>query len=612
MRLIAGFFAALVLGVTAALAQPTGSRPQFRCEVPNFTGAMSPGGATVRMTVVSDGIGCSVFLYGVPADRRNPATSGEITDAPQHGSASILGASVRYIADRDFAGPDGFAVRALARDADNVERTLIVRIEVDVRQAPFDRTSTGSVSILMPVMPVRVGNDVPVTRKVKDARPIYPADALSAGAQGVVVLDATIEPDGKVSTARVVRSIPFLDAAAVATVSQWVFTPTVIDGRAVPVIMTVDVPFKRADASATSSGPTAAPLATAATPVAAPTPAPAAPMPVATAPASRPTPRPAASPRAESIDADLEPAFNQLERRQYEDAVKAFRLANDRRAQKCAVCWLGMARAYEGLGAAKNVVDACDKALAIGDSDQALVIQTRQLKAVALGDMAMAGDAKRLGEAEQELRAAMALNPSANYLHFNLGITLLREGRDDEGVAELKAEIETRPDSPHTVRARQMIENPRRARENFAPPFSVVTLDREFLDLSALKGKVVLLDFWGTWCPPCVAAVSSLRSLQKHHDKDPFVILSVSSDSDEAVVRAFIDKNQMAWPQYWDRDRKVQQAFDVRAFPTYVVIDDEGVVKFRTTGGGTTSPAGLEDAIKKQLKAAAGRAKGQH
>src|SRR5260221_9926468 len=251
MRLIAGFFAVLALGATAALAQPTGSRPQFRCEVPSFTGAMSPGGATVRMTVVSDGIGCSIFLYGVPADRRNPATSGEITDAPQHGSASIFGASVRYIADRDYAGPDGFAIRALARDADNVERTLVVRIEVDVRQTPFDRTTTGSVSILMPVMPVRVGNDVPVPRKVKDARPIYPADALSAGAQGVVVLDATIEPDGKVSTARVVRSIPFLDAAAVAAVSQWAYTPTVIDGRAVPVIMTVDVPFKRTDASAT-------------------------------------------------------------------------------------------------------------------------------------------------------------------------------------------------------------------------------------------------------------------------------------------------------------------------------------------------------------------------
>ncbi len=152
-----------------------------------------------------------------------------------------------------------------------------------------------------------------------------------------------------------------------------------------------------------------------------------------------------------------------------------------------------------------------------------------------------------------------------------------------------------------------MIENPRRARESFAPRFSVVTLDRELVDLDSLKGKVVLLDFWGTWCPPCVAAVPILKDLQKRHAKDAFVILSVSSDTDETVVRAFTDKNRIVWPQYWDRDRKVQQAFDVRAFPTYVLIDDEGVVRFRTSGGGLQEPMGLEDAIRKQLKAAANR-----
>ena len=74
----------------------------------------------------------------------------------------------------------------------------------------------------------------------------------------------------------------------------------------------------------------------------------------------------------------------------------------------------------------------------------------------------------------------MAIDPAANYLHFNLGLVLLRAGRDADGVAELKAELETRPDGPHAPRARQMIENPRRARENYAPSFSIVTLDREF------------------------------------------------------------------------------------------------------------------------------------
>ena len=601
MLVVAGFLVAMALPMGAGLQPP---RTQFRCEVPSFTGAMSPGGAQATMTVVSDGLACTFTLYGVPADRRNLATDGDVTEAPQHGTASMFGAGARYIADRGYSGPDHFTVRALARDADNVERTLLVRVAVDVRPAPFERTWTGNVAVLMAAGPVRVGNDIPVPRKIKDARPVYPSEALAARAQGVVVLDATIEPDGKVSTARVVRSVPFLDAAAISAVSQWEFTPTVVDGRAVPVIMTLNVSFARPDGA---SPPPPTPTTTTSMPptlVPAPTPARAAPVP-------RPSPPAAVAPRTAAPDADLESAFDQLQRRQYEDAVKTFRSANDRRAQKCIVCWLGLARAYEALGAAKNVVDACNRALALGDADPALVVQAHQLKAIALEDLAPTNDPKPLREAEDELHAAMAIDPTANYLHFNLGVVFLRQGRDPEGVAELKAELEMRPDGPNAPRARQMIENPRRARENYAPSFSVVTLDHELLDLEALKGKVVLLDFWGTWCPPCVAAVPSLRSLQKRHTKDPFVILSVSSDTDEAVIRAFIDKNQMVWPQYWDRDHKVQQTFDIRAFPTYILIDDEGVLRFRTSGGGTTTSARLDDAIKKELKAAANRAKSQ-
>ena len=73
--------------------------------------------------------------------------------------------------------------------------------------------------------------------------PVYPPIAQSARVQGVVIIEATIGPDGGVQNARVLRSIPLLDQAALDAVKQWVFTPTLLNGVPVPVIMTVTVQF---------------------------------------------------------------------------------------------------------------------------------------------------------------------------------------------------------------------------------------------------------------------------------------------------------------------------------------------------------------------------------
>ena len=79
--------------------------------------------------------------------------------------------------------------------------------------------------------------------RLKDARPVYPAIAQSARVQGVVIIEATIGPDGRVQDAKVLRSIPLLDAAALDAVRQWQFSPTLLNGVPVPVIMTVTVNF---------------------------------------------------------------------------------------------------------------------------------------------------------------------------------------------------------------------------------------------------------------------------------------------------------------------------------------------------------------------------------
>ena len=94
-----------------------------------------------------------------------------------------------------------------------------------------------------PPAPVRVGGAIQPPKKVKIRRPTYPPIAQSARVQGVVILEATIGPDGRVQDVRVLRSIPLLDAAAIEAVRQWEYTPTLLNGVPVPVIMTVTVNF---------------------------------------------------------------------------------------------------------------------------------------------------------------------------------------------------------------------------------------------------------------------------------------------------------------------------------------------------------------------------------
>jgi len=90
---------------------------------------------------------------------------------------------------------------------------------------------------------IRVGGAVRVPFKVRHVPPAYPPEAISAGLQGVVILEARIDPDGHIRHARVLRSIPALDEAALSAVLQWEFTPTLLNGAAVPVLMTVTVQF---------------------------------------------------------------------------------------------------------------------------------------------------------------------------------------------------------------------------------------------------------------------------------------------------------------------------------------------------------------------------------
>ena len=103
-----------------------------------------------------------------------------------------------------------------------------------IAKTPTNPDSTGA---------YRIGGALMPPKKTKDAQPVYPAIALEARVQGVVIMEARVDEQGNVSDVRVLRSIPLLDQAAIDAVKQWQYTPTTLNGVAVPVLMTVTVNF---------------------------------------------------------------------------------------------------------------------------------------------------------------------------------------------------------------------------------------------------------------------------------------------------------------------------------------------------------------------------------
>lgn len=295
-----------------------------------------------------------------------------------------------------------------------------------------------------------------------------------------------------------------------------------------------------------------------------------------------------------------------LERKEFDDALKWSKRANEmlvKEGRTCAECFSLMAEAYTGLESYKKAVESSDQAIVLAADDKVSAAHAYRSKGLALQTWAKQKDQKKLQAAKAAFRQGLALTSVLPVLHYDLGVTLLQMNRDPEGIAELRQYIDAEPNGKFIETAKKMAANPRRARENYAPDFSFTSSDGKQISLDDLAGKVVVLDFWGTWCGPCVESVPELRQMHQKYSQNPsFVLISISSDRDEDVWREFTEKYKMVWPQYRDKNRRIQRAFEITAFPTYVIIDHEGIVRHRTVGLNWTGSAGLDNVIKKQLK----------
>ena len=118
-------------------------------------------------------------------------------------------------------------------------------------------------------------------------------------------------------------------------------------------------------------------------------------------------------------------------------------------------------------------------------------------------------------------------------------------------------------------------------RESLGKPLDIsfTALGGEKIDLSKMKGKVVIVDFWATWCGPCIAVLPELKEVYQEFNPQGLEIVGISLDSDEGKLKKFTKDNDMPWPQYYDGlgwQNRLAMKFGVGSIPAMWIVDKDG------------------------------------
>jgi thiol-disulfide isomerase/thioredoxin len=142
-----------------------------------------------------------------------------------------------------------------------------------------------------------------------------------------------------------------------------------------------------------------------------------------------------------------------------------------------------------------------------------------------------------------------------------------------------------------------------------APEFVTQDVDGKPVKLGDLKGKVVVLDVWATWCVPCTAMIPHEREMVSRLEGKPFRLVGLSIDDDVKTLKNFLAKEKLPWTHWWagpgGAESSFMQDWDIRGIPAIFVLDGEGVIRYRNVRGDE-----LEKAVNALLKEAEAKAAG--
>lgn len=117
-----------------------------------------------------------------------------------------------------------------------------------------------------------------------------------------------------------------------------------------------------------------------------------------------------------------------------------------------------------------------------------------------------------------------------------------------------------------------------------APEFTFKNQSGKELSLSQLRGKVVLVNFWGTFCPPCLDELPSMQQLHRRMINQPFEILALSVDTSWEPVNRFMKENEFTLPVYADFDKQISTLYGTHMWPETYIVDKKGKIAYKVVG----------------------------
>lgn len=306
---------------------------------------------------------------------------------------------------------------------------------------------------------------------------------------------------------------------------------------------------------------------------------------------------PALPPAPPAAQARLAEGHKFEQRQQLSDALSSYKDALKAGGKDCLACYDAMARLSMKMEAFGNAADAAmqiaqhtpDSALKAASEYRAGLALMRQYHTQMTGGGAIAKDEKHapdaLRRAEPILRQATVDAPGDERIRMLHGRVLAALRQDSDATAEFTACASQQGISAQECqRAQRFAKDTSLARTEPSPAFELTTAEGRKVSLDSLAGKVVLIDFWATWCSVCARDSDYVQSMAEAFDDGRFVLLEVSGDEDETAWRNFLDSHRLLGVQTHDSKSTVGDLFHVAGYPTYIILDGDGSIRLRAVG----------------------------